>query len=116
MRVKRGTISRRKHNKVMELTKGYRGTRNRLIRTAKTASLQAGQYAFHGRKLRKRDFRTLWITRIGEAVREENLSYSAFMRKVKKAQIVIDRKILAQLLATDPLAFKAIVKQAKTVN
>ncbi|MEK7092470.1 MAG: 50S ribosomal protein L20, partial [Patescibacteria group bacterium] len=70
-RVKRGVVSRRKHNKLLDLTKGYRGTKSRLVRTAKQAALHAGAYAFHGRKLRKRDFRSLWITRIGEAVKKE---------------------------------------------
>ena len=116
MRVKRGTVSRRKHNKVIKLTKGYRGTRGRLIKTAKTAALQAGQYAFHGRKLRKRDFRTLWITRIGEAVKQENISYSVFMYKLKHANINIDRKILADLIVNDPDTFKKIVGQVKMAN
>ena len=69
-RVKRGTVSRRKHKKLLNLTKGYRGTKSRLVRVAKEASLHAGQYAFHGRKLRKRDNRSLWIVRIGEAVKK----------------------------------------------
>ena len=83
-RVKRGTVSRRKHNKLLSATKGYRGTKSRLIRVAKEASLHAGQYAYHGRKLRKGDFRTLWIIRIGEAVKQENMSYSVFINKLKK--------------------------------
>ncbi|OGH44384.1 MAG: 50S ribosomal protein L20, partial [Candidatus Levybacteria bacterium RIFCSPLOWO2_02_FULL_37_11] len=78
-RVKRGTVSRRKHKKLLNLTKGYRGTKSRLVRVAKEASLHAGQYAFHGRKLRKRDNRSLWIVRIGEAVKKEGLSYSVFI-------------------------------------
>lgn len=113
MRIKRGTVSRRKHNKVMKLTKGYRGTRNRLIRTAKTAAIQAGQYSFHGRKLRKRNFRTLWITRISEAVKQQNISYSIFMHRLKDAHIEIDRKTMADILINDPETFKAIVDQVK---
>ncbi len=113
-RVKRGTVSRRKHNKLLSLTKGYRGTRSRLVKVAKEAALHAGQYAYHGRKLRKRDFRTLWIIRIGEAVKKEGLSYSVFINKLKKANIILDRKILSNLLVEDPQAFKQIVQTAKT--
>jgi|SRR5579871_2341749 len=112
-RVKRGTVSRRKHNKVLELTTGYRGSRSRLVRTAKAASLHAGQYAFHGRKLRKRDFRTLWITRISEAVKDHDLSYSAFIYKLKNADIVLDRKILSDLIVNDPETFKKIIGTIK---
>lgn len=112
-RVKRGTVSRRKHNKLHDLTKGFRGTKSRLIKAAKEASLHADQYAYHGRKLRKRDFRTLWITRIGEAVKKENLSYSIFMNKLKKANIELDRKILSDLIVNDPETFKTIVQQVK---
>lgn len=113
MRVKRGLVSRRKHNKLFELAKGYRGTRSRLVRTAKQAVLQAGQYAFQGRKNRKRDFRNLWVTRISEAVKKENVSYSVFMNKLKKANIVLDRKILSDLVLNDPESFKSVVEAAK---
>lgn len=116
MRVKRGTVSRRKHNKVLDLTKGYRGSRSRLVRTAKTAALQAGQYAYHGRKLRKRNIRTLWVTRISEAVKSEGISYSAFIHQMKDAQIELDRKMLTELLASDPETFREIVKTVNTAN
>src|SRR5260221_1450791 len=106
MRVKRGTVSKRKHNKVLDLTKGYRGSRSRLIRTAKAASLQAGQYAFHGRKLKKRNFRTLWVTRIAEAVKQEGVSYSVFMHRMKSAQIELDRKTLNDHLGNNTETFK----------
>lgn len=96
------------------MTKGYRGTRNRLVRVAREAALHAGAYAFHGRKLRKRDFRTLWITRISEAVKAEDMSYSVFMNKLKKANIQIDRKILADLILNDPDTFKHIVSSVKS--
>jgi len=112
-RVKRGTVSRRKHNKLFDATKGYRGTKNRLVRKAKESSLHAGQYAFHGRKLRKQDFRSLWITRIGEAVKLEGLSYSVFIDKLKKASIALDRKILSNLIVEDPATFKFIVDSVK---
>lgn len=113
MRVKRGTVSRRKHNKLLESVKGYRGSRSRLVRTAKAASLHSGQYAFHGRKLRKRDFRTLWITRISEAVREYDMSYSVFMYKLKHANIILDRKIISDLVVNDPTAFKKLADAAQ---
>lgn len=112
-RVKRGVVSRRKHNKLFDSVKGYRGTKNRLVRKAKESSLHAGQYAFHGRKLRKQNFRSLWIVRIGEAAKAEGLSYSVFMDKLKKANITLDRKILSNLVTEDPTTFKYIVDLAK---
>jgi large subunit ribosomal protein L20 len=114
-RIKRGTVSRRKHNKLLDRTKGYRGTRNRLVKVAKEASLHADQYAYHGRKLRKRNFRTLWIIRISEAVKQHDISYSVFINKLKKANIIIDRKILSKLILEDPKAFQQIVTLAKSV-
>lgn len=113
-RIKRGTVSRRKHKKLFSLTKGYRGTKNRLIRVAHEAALHAGAYAYHGRKLRKRDIRALWITRIGEAVKQEGLSYSVFINQLKKAKIELDRKILSNLILEDPTIFKQIVDKVKT--
>ena len=112
-RVKRGTISRKRHKKLHELTIGYRGTRNRLVKVAKEASLHAGSYAFHGRKRRKRDFRELWITRIGEAAKQEGISYSVLINKLKKDKIELDRKILADLVVNDPETFKKIVSSVK---
>ncbi|MEK7571413.1 MAG: 50S ribosomal protein L20 [Patescibacteria group bacterium] len=112
-RVTRGTVSRRKHNKLLSLTKGYRGTKSKLVKVAKEAALHAGQYAYHGRKLRKGDFRTLWITRIGEAVKKEGISYSKFIDLLKKANITIDRKIMSKLIVEDPAAFKHIVDTVK---
>ena len=108
-RVKRGMVSRRKHNKLLKLAKGYRGVKSSLIKPAHDAVLHANQYSFHGRKLRKRDFRSLWITRIGEAVKKEDLSYSVFINLLKKANIEIDRKMLSNLVVTDPSAFKQVV-------
>ena len=112
-RIKRGTVSRRKHNKLLELTKGYRGTKSKLVKVAREAALHAGQYAYHGRKLRKRDFRSLWITRISEAVKKEDLSYSVFINKLQKAGIGLDRKILSNLIVEDPKTFKLIVDKVK---
>lgn len=112
-RIKRGTVSRRKHNKLLDSVKGYRGTKNRLIRKAKESSLHAGEYAFKGRKLRKQDFRSLWIIRIGEAAKAEGLSYSVFMDKLKKANITLDRKILSNLIVEDPETFKYVIDTLK---
>lgn len=108
-RIKRGIVSRRKHKKLLGLTKGYRGTKSRLIRVAHEAALHAGTYAYHGRKLKKRNFRQLWITRISEATKPYGISYSVFMNKLKKAQIELDRKILAGLVSEDPKTFKQII-------
>jgi len=111
--IKRGTVSRRKHNKLLGLTKGYRGTKSKLVKVAKEAALHAGQYAYNGRKQKKQDFRRLWITRIGEAVKKENLSYSVFIDKLHKANIELDRKILSNLVVEDPKTFKFIVDKVK---
>lgn len=113
MRVKRGLVSRRKHNKLLKLAKGYRGSRSRLVRTAKAAVLQAGQYAFAGRKNRKRDFRALWITRISEASKLHGISYSVFMKKLQIMNIKLDRKMLADLVLNDIETFKHMVEMAK---
>ncbi len=113
MRVKRGIVSRRKHKKLFSQTKGFTGTKNRLTRDAKEALLHAGQYAYHGRKLRKRDNRALWITRISEATKKEGISYSQFINKLKKAKIELDRKILSDLVVNDPAAFSKIVSEVK---
>lgn len=113
MRVKRGTVSRRKHNKLFDQTKGFTGTKNRLTRDAKEALLHAGQYAYHGRKLKKRDNRALWITRISEASKKEGISYSILINKLKVAKIELDRKILNDLVQNDPEVFKKIVSSVK---
>lgn len=112
-RVTRGKVSKRKHKKLLGLTKGYKGTKSTLVKVAKEASLHAGQYAYNGRKLRKRDFRSLWITRIGEAVKQQGLSYSVFMSKLKKSNVGLDRKILSNLVTEDPEAFKHVVDTVK---
>lgn len=112
--VKRGMVSRRKHRKLLELTKGYRGIRNRATKQAKEAVLHAGAYAYHGRKSKKRTFRALWNIRISEAVKKEGISYSIFMNKIKKAQIELDRKILSDLVVNDPVTFKSIVDSVKS--
>ncbi len=114
-RIKRGVVSKRKHKKILKLTKGYKGTKRKLIRVAKEAELHARSYAYHGRKLRKRDFRSLWITRIGEAAKRQGMSYSVFMNKLKKGKIDLDRKILSDLIVNDPPTFQKIVDSVRNV-
>ena len=111
--IKRGMVSRRKHRKLLKLTKGYRGLRNKATKQAHEAILHAGAYAFHGRKLKKRNFRALWNIRIGEAAKLQGLSYSIFMHKLKKANVELDRKILSNLVVEDPTTFKFIVDSVK---
>ncbi len=112
-RIKRGTVSRRKHNKLLGLTKGFRGTKSKLTKVAHEASLHAGQYAYHGRKLRKRDNRALWINHISEAAKKEGNSYSVLMGKLKNSKIELDRKILNQLVQEDPETFKSLINSVK---
>lgn len=112
-RVKRGIVSKRKHNKLFDLTQGYRGPRRKKVKSATEALLHAGAYAYHGRKLRKRNFRTLWITRISNAVSQQDLSYSKFIAGLKKAKIEIDRKILADIVLHDAATFKTLVDNIK---
>lgn len=112
-RVKRGVTSHRRHKKVLELTKGHRGGRSKNIKEAKSSLLHAGQYAFAGRKLRKRDMRRLWIVQLGNAVRNEGLSYSKFIAGLKAKNILLDRKILAELAVNNIDDFKQIVAQIR---
>jgi len=112
-RVKRGVTARARHKKVLKKAKGYQGARSRSYRVAKQAVIKAGQYAYIGRKLKKRQFRSLWITRINAAVRPYELSYSKFIDGLKKANIDIDRKILAEIAVNDKIGFEAIVNQVK---
>lgn len=112
MRVKRGITTHAKHKKLFEANKGYRMTKRRLVRVAKEAYLHAGEYAFAGRKNRKRDFRATWISRISHAVSQKGTSYSKFMHDVKKANIAIDRKIMAHLVTNKPSVFDAIFTTA----
>lgn len=112
-RVKRGIVSHRKHKKVLELTKGHRGGRSKNIREAKSSLLHAGAYAFAGRKLRKRDMRRLWILQLGNALKNEGLSYSKFIHGLKSKNISLDRKILADLAVNNPDDFKKIIAQIR---
>lgn len=112
-RVKRGVTARARHKKVIALAKGYRGRRKNVYRIAKQAVMKAGQYAYRDRRQRKRQFRALWIARINAAAREVGLKYSTFMNGLKKAQIEVDRKVLADLAVFDKPAFAALASQAK---
>ena len=112
-RVKRGFKARRRRNKVLKLAKGFRGARGKPFRSATEAVNRAMKYSFRDRKVRKRDFRALWIVRINAASRDNGLSYSRLVHGLKKAEIGLDRKILAQLAVTEPAAFSAIVDKAK---
>lgn len=113
MRVKRGVVARRKHNKLHELTKGFKGTRSRLNRDAREALLHAGAYAYQGRKDKKGDFRSLWIVRISEAAKQMGLSYSVLINNMKKAHVSLNRKIMADLVLNDTETFKKIVDSVK---
>lgn len=115
MRIKRGVVSHRKHKKLLHSVKGYRMTKRRLVKVAKEAQLHAGQYAYAGRHIRKSDFRKLWIVRISEAVKKYGISYSKFIANLKKANIALDRKVLSNLLNTDPETFKTIVDKVKNI-
>jgi large subunit ribosomal protein L20 len=112
-RVKRGTVARARHKKVLKQAKGYRGRRKNVYRVAKQAVMKAGQYAYRDRRQKKRQFRALWIARINAAVRELGMSYSAFMSGLKRANIDIDRKVLADLAVADKPAFAKIAGQVK---
>lgn len=112
-RVKRGVTARARHKKVIEQAKGYRGRRKNIYRVAKQAVTKAGQYAYRDRRQRKRQFRSLWITRINAAAREHGLSYSRFMDGLHKADIQVDRKVLAELAVNDKPAFAQLAEQAR---
>ena len=112
-RVKRGVTARARHKKILDLAKGYRGRRGNVYRIAKEAVMKAGQYQYRDRRQKKREFRSLWITRINAAVRELGMSYSVFINGLSKASIDIDRKVLADLAVHDRAAFNKIAEQAK---
>lgn len=116
MRVKRGVTTHAKHKKIFRANKGYRMTKRRLIKVATEAYLHAGEYAFAGRKNRKRDFRSLWIVRISEAVKQQGMSYSVFIKKLKEAKIELDRKVLANLVTDSPKTFQAVVDKVKNAQ
>ncbi len=112
-RVKRGVVAHRRHKKILKQAKGYYGARSRVFRVAKQAVTKAGQYAYRDRRQRKRQFRALWITRINAQSRANGLSYSRLINGLKKADIALYRRVLADLAVHDKPAFAAIVEQAK---
>ncbi len=112
-RVKRGVTAHRRHKKVLKLAKGYRGAKSRLYRVANQQVMKSGQYAYIHRRLKKRDFRRLWITRINAAARDNGLSYSRMVHGLKVAGVDINRKLLADLAVSDPQGFTALAQVAK---
>ncbi len=113
VRVKHGTVTRRRHNKVTKMAKGYRGRRKNLFRAAKNAVAKAGMHAYVDRRKKKRVFRRTWITRINAAVRAQGWKYSSFINSLTEKKIIIDRKILADLAVHRPEVFNKIVEVAK---
>ena len=112
-RVKRGVVARRSHKKILKAAKGYYGARSRVFRVAKQAVIKAGQYAYRDRKVKKRNFRALWITRINAQARQEGISYSKLIAGLKRANVELDRRVLADLAIHDKAAFAAVVGKAK---
>jgi large subunit ribosomal protein L20 len=112
-RVKRGVMARRRHKKVLKQAKGYYNARRKVFRVAKQAVTKALQYAYIGRKQKKRNFRSLWITRINAAARINGMSYSRFMNGLMKAGITLDRKVLADIAVHDPAGFAGLAEKAK---
>ena len=113
-RVKNGVVAKARHKKNLKKAKGYYGARSTLFKTAKQAVIKAGQYAYRDRRQRKRQFRALWIARINAASRTQGLSYSNLINGMNKANIILDRKVLADIAVNDPQAFQAIAQQAKS--
>ncbi|MEX0618563.1 MAG: 50S ribosomal protein L20 [Pseudohongiellaceae bacterium] len=112
-RVKRGVTANRRHKKVLKKAKGYYGARSRVYRVAKQAVTKAGQYAYRDRRVKKRVFRSLWVTRINAMARQNGITYSQLIAGLKKANIEVDRRVLADLAVHDKPAFSAIAEQAK---
>ena len=116
MRVKRGNVSRKRHKKVLKLAKGFIGARSRIFKVANQAVMKALKYAYRDRRVLKRNMRSLWIVRINAAVRAEGISYSKFMNMLKKANIVVNRKMLSELATNEPDAFKVLIETAKAAK
>ncbi len=112
-RVKRGTMTRKRHNKILSAASGYWGGKHRLFKTAKEAVMKSGQYAYRDRRVRKREFRRLWITRISAACRANGMPYGRFIEALGKAGIDLDRKVLADMAIVDAEGFVALVEKAK---
>ena len=113
MRVKRGNVLRKRHKKILKLAKGFKGARSRIFKVANTAVMKKLKYQYRDRRVLKRNMRSLWIVRINAAVREMGLSYSKFMNMLKKADIQVNRKMLADLAVNEPDAFKVLVETAQ---
>ena len=113
MRVKRGNVLRKRHKKILKLAKGFLGVRSRIFKVANIAVMKKLKYQYRDRRVLKRNMRSLWIVRINAAVREMGLSYSKFMNMLKKADIQVNRKMLAELAANEPEAFKVLVEEAQ---
>ena len=112
-RVKGALATRKRRKKTLKLAKGYFGAKSKLFKTAKEAVMKSGNYAYIGRRLKKRDFRRLWITRISAAAKINGMNYSTFMNGLKKAGITLNRKMLSEIAISDPAAFTSLVEQAK---
>lgn len=112
-RIKGALMTRKRRKKTLKLAKGYFGAKSKLFRTAKEAVMKSGQYAYIGRKQKKRDFRSLWITRISAACKMNGMNYSTFMNGLKKAGITLNRKMLSEIAINDAAAFTALVEKAK---
>ena len=112
-RIKGAMMTRKRRNKVLKLAKGYYGSKHSLFKTAKQAVMKSGNYAYIGRKQKKRDFRRLWITRISAACKANGTNYSTFMNGLQKADITLNRKMLSEIAIADPAAFTALVEKAK---
>ncbi len=113
MRIKRSVNALKKRRSILKAAKGYRGSKSKLYRVATEQVMKSGQYAFAGRKLKKRDFRSLWIARINAACRLNDISYSKFMHGLKSANITLNRKVLAEMAISDPSAFATLAETAK---
>jgi large subunit ribosomal protein L20 len=116
MRVKRGNVLRKRHKKILKLAKGFKGARSRIFKVANTAVMKKLKYQYRDRRNLKRNMRRLWIVRINAAVRQHGLSYSKFMNALKKSEVSINRKMLADLAVNEPEAFSIIVETAKSVK
>ena len=112
-RIKGAMMTRKRRNKVLKLAKGYYGSKHSLFKTAKQAVMKSGNYAYIGRKQKKRDFRRLWITRISAACKMNGINYATFMNGLKKACVTLNRKMLSEIAIADPAAFTKLVEQAK---
>ena len=112
-RIKGAMMTRKRRNKVLKMAKGYYGSKSKLFKTAKQAVMKSGNYAYIGRKQKKRDFRRLWITRISAGCKANGMNYSTFMNGLKKAGVTLNRKMLSEIAIADPAAFTALTDQAK---